>query len=500
MKDLFLFNTLSGKKELFTPIVPGTVGMYVCGPTVYSDVHLGNCRTFASFDLLFRYLKYLGYKVRYVRNITDVGHLEGDLDIGGEDKIAKKALLEQIEPMEIVQRYANGFHAIMQQLNLSNPSIEPTATGHLLEQLDMIQRILDNGLAYVQNGSVYFDTLKYAESTGKYGMISGRKIDELIAESRDNLKYQDEKKHPSDFAIWIKADPEHLMKWQSKWSVGFPGWHLECSAMSTKYLGEKFDIHGGGQDLKFPHHENEVAQNIGACGLDGANYWMHTNMLLLNGKKMSKSDGNSILPQELFSGQNSLFKEAYSPMELKFYMLQSHYRSTLDLTEEGLSGSAKGFKKLKEAFQHSKNLSYVDGIEMNETNLRIAELLKQIEEDLSDDLNSPKAIASLFELVSWINSWHHHPAPSTLFLNARTKELLDQIFEGIVSGVLGIQLDATDNSESQTLAKLMNLVLELRAEARLQKDWATSDKIRDSLDELNIQVKDSKEGVSWVYK
>ncbi|MEO1713161.1 MAG: cysteine--tRNA ligase, partial [Bacteroidota bacterium] len=322
--QLQVYNSLNRQKEVFTPLVEGHVGMYVCGPTVYSNVHLGNCRTFVNFDLIYRYLQHIGYRVRYVRNITDVGHLEGDADIGREDKISKQARLLQKEPMEIAQEYTIGFHKMMDIFNTLPPSIEPRATGHILEQIEMVQKIIDNGYGYEKNGSVYFNTRKFYEDHQNYGQLSGRKIDELLNETRDDLKNQGEKENPTDFAIWIKADPSHLMRWDSPWSVGFPGWHLECSAMSTKYLGETFDIHGGGNDLKFPHHENEVAQNYGACGCTPSRYWLHANMLLMNGKKMSKSDGNNITPGELFSGESDHISKGYSPMVIRFFMLQPH--------------------------------------------------------------------------------------------------------------------------------------------------------------------------------
>lgn len=499
MREIFLYNTLTANKDLFIPLVPDHVGMYVCGPTVYSDVHLGNCRTFTSFDLLYRFLLYIGYKVRYVRNITDVGHLEGDADIGREDKIEKKARLEHLEPMEIVQRYTNSFHQVMKSLNITDPSIEPTATGHLLEQINMVKEILEAGYAYEMNGSIYFDTLKYAEDTGKYGIVSGRKIEDLKAESRDNLKNQSEKKHPSDFAIWIKAGPAHLMKWDTEWSTGFPGWHLECSAMSSKYLGTTFDIHGGGQDLKFPHHENEIAQNVAACGESGARYWLHTNMLLLNGKKMSKSEGNSILPHELFSGENHLFSSAFTPMEVRFYMLQSHYRSTLDLTDDGLSASAKGFKRIKEAYTQIHSITYINSNENSNTNERLTAILTQMENDLADDLNSPKAIAGLFEVVGIINNILARQA-SESEINELTRDILLRIFEGFIIGVLGLKLSEADNSMQTQVDNLMNLVLDIRASARENKDWSTSDLIRQKLDKMDIQVKDGKEGATWTFK
>ena len=388
---LFLYNSLSRQKEEFIPLNEGKVGMYVCGPTVYSDVHLGNCRTFISFDVIYRYLTFLGYKVRYVRNITDVGHMLDD----GEDRMSKGARIDQLEPMEVAQKYSNGFHDVMRVFNVLSPSIEPRATGHIPEQIEMVEQILENGLAYERNGSVYFDTLKFAEKTNQYGVLSGRIIDDLIAESRDNLKNQSEKNHPSDFAIWMKASDEHLMRWNSPWSVGFPGWHLECSAMSTKYLGEKFDIHGGGNDLKFPHHENEIAQNVGACGHQPATYWLHTNMLLMNGKKMSKSDGNTISPKELFEGDSVHVTKGYSPMTVRFFMLQSHYRSPNDLTDDGLQAGEKAFRRILEAI---KSLNKIQGSsEQGSMDDKIDNLISLAWEDMND-------AAISFEIVVCRNS------------------------------------------------------------------------------------------------
>jgi len=499
MKEIQIYNSYSGKKEGFTPIHEGRIGMYVCGPTVYSDVHLGNCRTFVSFDVIYRYLQYLGYQVRYVRNITDVGHLEGDADIGREDKISKKARLEQLEPMEIVQQYMNGFHDIMKIFNSLPPQIEPRATGHILEQIEMVQAILDNGLAYEQNGSVYFDTLKFAEKYGVYGRLSGRKIEDLLSESRADLKNQSEKKHPSDFAIWIKAAPEHLMRWKAPWSVGFPGWHLECSVMSTKYLGEKFDIHGGGGDLKFPHHENEIAQNFGACGHAPCNYWMHGNMLLLNGKKMSKSEGNSIMPGELFTGQSQHLSKAYSPMVVRFFMLQTHYRSTLDLTDEALQAGEKGYRRLMEGNKvlqgfdaDSLPLATQPGVLDKEINA----LMDLAFDDMSDDFNTPKALASLFELVTKVNSLKGGQLAFS-DLTAATLERLKKTFNDFIFNIFGLLTEDFDSSGDGVAEGLMKLILDMRQTARTNKDWGTSDKIRDALKELDIVVKDGKEGATW---
>ncbi|RMG83446.1 MAG: cysteine--tRNA ligase [Bacteroidetes bacterium] len=497
-KQLQLYNSLTRKKEPFEPIHDRFVGMYVCGPTVYSDVHLGNCRTFVSFDVIYRYLQYVGYKVRYVRNITDVGHLVGDVDTGGEDKISEKARLEQLEPMEVVQKYMNGFHKMMDIFNVLPPNIEPRATGHIPEQIKMVQTILDNGYAYVVNGSVYFDTVKFAKDYGVYGQLSGRKIEDLIAESRDNLKNQDEKRHPSDFAIWIKADPTHLMRWDSPWSVGFPGWHLECSVMSTKYLGEKFDIHGGGNDLKFPHHENEVAQNHGACGHAPAKYWMHGNMLLMNGRKMAKSDGNTITPPQLFTGDSPHISKAYSPMVVRFFMLQSHYRNTLDLTDDALQAAEKGFKRLMEANRVLQSLEHPGNGQANAPDKEINTLIDQAFEDMSDDFNTPRALARLFELVPKINSLKGGQL-NFADLTEETLARLKKTFRDFIYDILGLK-DESEGADSRHYAiieGLMNLILDIRQQARANKDWGTSDKIRDALKALNIQVKDGKDGSSW---
>lgn len=473
--------------------------MYVCGPTVYSDVHLGNCRTFVSFDVIYRYLTYLGYKVRYVRNITDVGHLEGDTDIGGEDKISKKARLEQLEPMEVVQRYTVGFHDVMQVLNALPPSIEPRATQHIIEQIDMVQSILDNGYGYVENGSVYFDTNKFVKETDYYGKLSGRKVEDLMTETRDDLKNQSEKRHPSDFAIWIKASPEHIMRWQSPWSVGFPGWHLECSAMSTKYLGQTFDIHGGGNDLKFPHHENEVAQNIGSCGHAPANYWLHTNMLLMNGKKMSKSDGNSITPEELFTGNNPNVSKGYSPMVLRFFMLQSHYGSTLDLTDVALLAAEKGYKRIMEANQTLQGLQHSGNGSASELDQRIQGQIAQVHIEMNDDFNTPKALAVLFDLATTINRLQGGQDKLS-DVQPETLAQLQQVFQDFLFDVFGLK-DETATGGGQGNADLMNglmdIIIEVRKGAKETKDWPTADLIRNKLGEMGVQLKDGPEGTSW---
>ena len=485
-------NSLTGNKEIFTPIEEGRIGMYVCGPTVYNDVHLGNVRTFMSFDIIYRYLLYAGYKVRYVRNITDVGHLLDD----GEDRISKGARMDQLEPMEVVQKYTNNFHDVMRLFNTHPPSIEPRATGHIIEQIEMVQSILDNGYAYVSNGSVYFDTIKFAKETSQYGKLSGRIIEDLQVETRD-LKNQDEKGHPSDFAIWMKADDTHIMKWNSPWSLGFPGWHLECSAMSTKYLGKTFDIHGGGNDLKFPHHENEIAQNISACNCQPCNYWLHTNMLLMNGKKMSKSDGNTISPGELFSGESTHVTKGYHPMVVKFFMLQTHYSSTLDLSDAALQAAEKGFKKLMESYSALDSLEDATGSEDSDLDKEINHAIGQAFEAMDDDFSTPRALAHLFELVPKINALKDgHLNMSDLC--PATLENLKSSLTTFLFDILGLAMP--QDSDSEHLSGVMDLVIELRARARANKDWGTSDKIRDTLQELEIQLKDGAEGTSWTIK
>ncbi len=489
--NLTIYNSLSRQKEKFESLHEGFAGMYVCGPTVYNDVHLGNCRTFISFDVIYRYLTYLGYTVRYVRNITDVGHLLDD----GEDRMSKGARLDNLEPMEVAQKYTLGFHQILQLFNTLPPSIEPRATGHIIEQIEMVKNILDNGYAYIMNGSVYFDTVKFAEVTGEYGKLSGRIIEELLSETRDNLKNQDEKHHPSDFAIWMKANEEHIMRWPSPWSVGFPGWHLECSAMSTKYLGKQFDIHGGGNDLKFPHHENEIAQNLGACNIHPAKYWVHTNMLLMNGRKMSKSDGNTISPYELFTGESVHVSKGYSPMVVRFFMLQSHYRSTNDLTDDALQAAEKGYKRLMEAY---KSLSDLLSDHNNPTELdsRISDIINGAYADMDDDFNTPRAIARLFELVTIINSLKEGQIRISEISDTGIKTL-KSAFETIIFEIFGLKEESSTNDG--VVDGLMQLIIELRQIARTNKEWTTADKIRDGLNELQIQIKDGKDGSSWSF-
>ncbi|NND09108.1 MAG: cysteine--tRNA ligase [Saprospiraceae bacterium] len=499
MRKLYVHNSLSRQREAFDPITEGYVGMYVCGPTVYSDVHLGNCRTFTSFDVIFRFLKHLGYKVRYVRNITDVGHLEGDVDVGGEDKIAKKARLEQLEPMEVVQKYSNGFQQMMETFNILPPSIEPRATGHILEQIDMIKKIIANGFAYEINGSVYFDTPKFIAEEDAYGKLSGRVVDDLLQETRDNLKRQDEKRDPSDFALWIKADATHLMRWESPWSTGFPGWHLECSAMSTKYLGPHFDIHGGGTDLKFPHHENEIAQNMGACKCTPAKYWLHANMLLLNGKKMSKSDGNSVMPQQLFSGESEHLSKGFAPMVVRFFMLQAHYRSTLDLTNDALLAAEKGYQRLMEAYKSLQRLD-TKAEATTELDQEISTLIEGAYQDMCDDFNTAKALGKLFELATKINALHNGQLKLE-DLSSKTLAALKEAYHTFLFDIFGLESSvASAKGEEELIDGLMNLIIDLRKGARENKDWGMADKIRDTLSALAVQVKDGKDGTTWSKK
>ena len=487
--NVFIYNTLKAKKEEFHPVNSPNVGLYVCGPTVYSNVHLGNCRTFLTFDMVYRYLSHLGYKVRYVRNITDAGHLENDAD-EGEDKIAKKARIEQLEQMEIVQRYTVDFHNVMKKFNACVPSIEPTATGHILEQIEMIQTILDKGLAYEVNGSVYFDVKKYAE-TNDYGELSGRKIEELREGSRE-LDGQSEKRDAIDFALWKKASENHIMRWSSPWSVGFPGWHLECSVMSSKYLGSQFDIHGGGMDLKFPHHECEIAQGQASHGVKPVNYWMHGNMLTLNGKRMSKSTGNTLLPHELFSGANELLDQAYSPMVVRFFMMQAHYRSTLDFSSEALSASEKGFQKLMTALKTLGQLKYKKTEVETILNQEIEALCAQCYQFMGDDFNTPRTIATLFELVGKINAFEKEGEISKI--TEKTNDLLKSTFSGMVVDVLGLNVEETGNEG--LLDETLQMLVNIRQEAKQHKNFALSDKIRDELSAAGVQLKDSRDGTT----
>jgi cysteinyl-tRNA synthetase len=482
-QNLFVYNTLTRKKEQFKPLAAPHVGMYVCGPTVYSDVHLGNCRTYISFDLIFRYLSHLGYKVRYVRNITDAGHLEGDAGDEGEDKISKKAKLAQLEPMEIVQQYSVGFHDVMAIFNTFPPSIEPTATGHIIEQIELVKSIIDKGYAYEVNGSIYFNVEKYNQSQD-YGILNGRKLEDLLTNTRD-LGGQTEKHGKLDFALWIKAKPEHLMQWPSPWGNGFPGWHLECSAMSNKYLGEQFDIHGGGIDLAPTHHTNEIAQNVACCGKNPARYWIHTNMLTVNGQKMSKSLGNSFLPDELFTGNNNILNKGYSPMTVRFFMLQAHYRSTLDFGNDAMEASEKGFKRLMNA------LSLIDTLKISsKSDIEIAPLTQRCYQAMNDDFNSPVLIAELFEGARIINSVHD----GKMSIDANNLELLKKMMNTFVFDILGLKNEQAANND---LPKVLDLIVSLRNEAKSNKDYATSDKIRDGLQKIGFQLKDNKEGTNW---
>ncbi|MDF2450139.1 MAG: cysS [Bacteroidota bacterium] len=486
MEKLFIYNTLTRSKEEFKPINPPFLGMYVCGPTVYSDVHLGNCRTFMSFDLIYRYLIHLGYKVRYVRNVTDAGHLEGDRD-EGDDKFAKKAKLMQLEPMEIVQKYTVGFRDIMSLFNNLPPSIEPTATGHIIEQQEMTKQIIKNGLAYEQNGTVYFDVEKFAKSNN-YTVLTNRKLEELLENTRE-LSGQDDKKGRLDFALWIKAKPEHLMKWPSPWGIGFPGWHIECSAMSTKYLGEQFDIHGGGMDLQATHHTNEIAQNIAYCGKSPANYWLHTNMLTVNGQKMSKSLGNSFLPMELFTGSHPLLAKGFSPMAVRFFMMQTHYRSTLDFSNDALMASEKAYNRLMDSYKVLQTLKASD-----KSSEDVPALERLCYAAMNDDFNTPVLIAHLFDAIRMINSANDKKA----LLTQSDLELLKNIYQHFVFDVMGLKKEMEKSGKANTaLEHVMALVLELRDKAKANKDFATSDEIRNKLNAAHIQVKDSKEGATW---
>lgn len=480
-----IYNSLSGEKETFTPITEGNVGMYVCGPTVYSNVHLGNVRTFMSFDIIFRYFQHLEYKVRYVRNITDVGHIVDDVD-EGEDKIAKKARLEQLEPMEVVQRYTVDFHDILSAFNFLPPSIEPTATGHIIEQIEIIKTIIANGIGYEANGSVYFDVVKFNE-TNNYGKLSGRNIEDMLANTRD-LDGQSDKRNPQDFALWKKAEPQHIMRWPSPWSDGFPGWHLECTAMSTKYLGNHFDIHGGGMDLKFPHHECEIAQNEACTGQTPVNYWMHANMLTLNGKKMAKSTGNNILPREILTGENTILSKAFSAAVARFFMLQAHYRSILDFSDDAIVAAEKGYKRLMEAMSALTTLSVG-----NTSSLAIAEWKQSCYDAMNDDFNTPILIAHLFEGVRFINLLKDGKET----LNAADLETLKQTMNAFVYDVLGLEDEKISDSNNDKLEGTISLLIEMRKQARENKNFALSDQIRDQLLALGIQLKDGKEGTTF---
>jgi len=490
-QELKIYNTLTRQKEVFTALHPPYVGMYSCGPTVYNEVHLGNLRTFTTFDTVYRYLTHLGFKVRYVRNITDAGHLTDDAD-EGEDKIEKRARLEKLEPMEIVQKYTNSFHEVCTIFNVTPPSIEPTATGHIVEQIQMVKRILENGYAYEVNGSVYFDVKKFMEKHD-YGKLSGRNVDDLLEVTRE-LSGTSDKKNSFDFALWIKTPADALQKWESPWGEGCPGWHLECSAMGTKYLGKQFDIHGGGFDLKFPHHECEIAQSVGADGIEPVRYWMHSNMLTVNGTKMSKSLGNSFLPKELFSGNHPMLEKAYSPMAVRFFMLQSHYRSTLDFSNVALQAAEKGFARLLNTYKWLAEMEYKAGTAVAAEVKEVNQLCEEIYTRINDDFNTAEAIAVLFDMSKKINSYKEGVLEIGSIDEASFIRL-KKTFTDFFSDILGLAKEEShDNSVTDGL---MNLILELRKESRDKKDWPTSDKIRETLTKLNIQVKDGKEGTSW---
>ena len=487
-RELVVYNSLSGKKEPFVPLLQDHVGMYVCGPTVYSNVHLGNCRTFISFDLIFRYLQHIGYKVRYVRNITDAGHLENDA-YEGEDRIAKKARLESIEPMEVVQRYTVDFRETMAKFNALPPSIEPTATGHIVEQIELIKQILEQGYAYEVNGSVYFDVLRFNKDI-PYGKLSGRNIEELIHNSRA-LDGQSDKRNPQDFALWKKAEPQHIMRWPSPWSDGFPGWHLECTAMSTKYLGTQFDIHGGGMDLKFPHHECEIAQAESVYKKSPVNYWLHANMLTLNGKKMAKSTGNNILPNEMFSGKNEIFHKSFSPMVARFFMLQAHYRSIVDLSETALVASEKGFYRLVEGIQKIEQLE----ISESTSEFDLKSWQNKCYAAMNDDFNSPVLIAHLFDAVKFINAVDN----GLQTVNSTDRDQLLKLMHGFFNDVLGLLTPEMNEKrqESSQLEGSLQLLMELRDKARANKDFETSDLIRDGLQKIKIQINDTAAGTTF---
>ena len=482
-----IYNSLSGSKEEFTPIHDQMVGMYVCGPTVYNNVHLGNCRTFISFDIIFRYLKHLGYKVRYVRNITDAGHLEDDAD-EGEDRIAKKARVEEIEPMELVQKYTVDFHRTLANFNTLPPSIEPTATGHIVEQIELVKQIMDAGYGYEVDGSVYFDVLKFNESSA-YGKLSGRKLEDMIHNTRETSG-QSEKRNPQDFALWKKAQPEHIMRWPSPWGDGFPGWHLECTAMSTKYLGNQFDIHGGGMDLKFPHHECEIAQGEAVFNCSPANYWIHANMLTLNGKKMAKSTGNNILPNEIFSGENDIMDRPFSPAVTRFFMLQAHYRSVLNISNDAMLASKKGFSKLMNGLLILESLNT-----SKETNgFDVAKWKQKCYDAMNDDFNTPVLIANLFDAVKFVQNTNDGRS-------SITKGDLDELrstLHNFVHDVLGLTQE--EQKVDHYLDNSINLLIELRNDARNRKDFATSDKIRDELAKAGILLQDGAQETTYTLK
>ena len=485
-KNLKIYNSISGKKEDFVPVIKDHVGMYVCGPTVYSNVHLGNLRTFTSFDVIYRYLTHVGYKVRYVRNITDVGHLENDED-EGEDRISKKARIENLEPMEVVQKYTYDFHEILRKFNLLPPNIEPTATGHIIDQIKLIERIIEKGVAYEINGSVYFDVIEYSKSNN-YGILSKRKLEDLIHNTR-SLDGQSDKKNPQDFALWKKAEPKHIMKWDSPWGEGFPGWHIECTAMSNKYLGDIFDIHGGGMDLKFPHHECEIAQSNVCFGTNAANYWVHANMLTLNGQKMSKSTGNNILPDEIFFSGSKLLSKTFSESSVKFFMLQAHYRSVLDLSNDALLASDKGFQKIIDAINNLENLKCFS----EQTTFDIKKWSKNCYDAMNDDFNTPILIANIFEAVKFINKVNDGNEK----LSLADSKVLAKLINSFVFDIMGLKKDKAFSGQNDKIDEVMNILLQLRNDARNNKDFSLSDKIRDMLKKKGISINDSDKNSSY---
>jgi len=486
---LNIYNTLTRKKEQFIPLHAPHVGMYVCGPTVYGDAHLGHARPAITFDILFRYLRHLGYKVRYVRNITDVGHLEHDAD-SGEDKIAKKARLEQLEPMEVVQYYLNRYHRSMETLNVLPPSIEPHASGHIIEQIELVRNILDSGYAYESEGSVYFDVEKYGKAH-HYGILSGRNVEDMLNMTRE-LEGQEEKRNPVDFALWKKAQPEHIMRWPSPWSDGFPGWHCECTAMGKKYLGKHFDIHGGGMDLIFPHHECEIAQAVASQGDEMVHYWMHNNMITINGQKMGKSLGNFITLDEFFTGNHKMLSQAYSPMTIRFFILQAHYRSTVDFSNEALQASEKGLSRLMDAYAHLQKIHPADT-----TTVEIGNLREKCYEAMNDDLNTPIVFSYLFDAVRAINTVKDGNGS----FSVETLKELQEMFDLFLFEILGMRNETKGgNDNDETFGKAIDLLLNIRQQAKLNKDWATSDKIRDELAEIGFEIKDTKDGAEWKLK
>ena len=485
-QELKIYNSISGKKENFNTVTKDHVGMYVCGPTVYSNVHLGNLRTFTSFDVIYRYLKHIGYKVRYVRNITDVGHLENDEDVG-EDRISKKARIENLEPMEVVQKYTYDFHETVRRFNLLPPNIEPTATGHITDQIKLIEKIIDKGIAYVINGSVYFDVFKYSKSNN-YGILSKRNLEDLIHNTR-SLDGQSDKKNPQDFALWKQAEPKHIMKWNSPWGEGFPGWHIECTAMSNKYLGDIFDIHGGGIDLKFPHHECEIAQSNVCFGTNAANYWVHANMLTLNGQKMSKSTDNNILPEEIFSKGSPLLSKTFSESCVKFFMLQAHYRSVLDLSNDALLAAEKGYNKLIDAINILESLKDFD----NKSDFDIKEWVNNCYKAMNDDFNTPILIANIFDAVKFINKVNQEKAN----ISKEDCEVLVRSINSFVFDVMGLQKSKLPNNDNSKIKDVLDVILELRDDARKNKNYELSDKIRDMLKNKGISINDSDKDSSF---